>query len=399
VEEIKKIAEDLNAKLSENETAIKSVNDKIAEMGDVPSNLKEQLENLSAKNTELNGLIETQQKHLESVEASTKRVEEAKGFKSELNDNIDKIKSVQNGEASKVSFNAKSLSTKATMLHSSHTGDIVNDFRLPGVFDTPDRAQHIRQVMNTTSYNTETIRYVTESYTDNAGARAEGSAGSESNTAFTEQTANTKIISTYLTVSKESLSDIPFLFNHITNRGMKKIMLEEDDQVLNGTGASNTLTGITNSASAYSDSIADSTVQRFDVLAQAVTQAAVNEYRPNLILVHPTDYDLIAREKDGNEAYIVPNAMLGRDALSIYGANVMATTAMTSGDFLVGDFAMGATLGIREDVSVTITDSHASTFTAGLVTILIEERVALPIYRSDAFVWGDFANALALGSA
>lgn len=396
--ELKDLAKSINEKLDSVETQITEVKAKAGEQGEFTSNLKEQLTGLETKQAELLKQLETTQKSFDDFQASNKRVQ-GSDLKSELEANKEKLMAFKNGETSRVKFDLSSLSTKATMLHSSHTGDIVEDFRLSGVYDTPDRPQHIRQVMNTTSYSTEGIRYVTESWTDNAGTRAEGSAGSETSTALTEQTAPTKIISTYLTVSKESLADIPFLLNHLTTRGMKKIMLQEDDQVLNGSGSGNNLTGITNSATAYTDSLALSTVQRFDVLASACTQAVVNEYRPNLILVHPTDYDLIARSKDGQAGYIVPDAVLGAAPLTIYGARVMPTTAMTSGDFLVGDFNMGATLGIREDVSVTISDSHSTNFTAGLVTILIEERVALPIYRSDAFIWGDFATALAEASA
>lgn len=399
--ELKDLASTLNVKLDSIEGQIKSVEAKAAAQGQMSENLSTELKSLQEKQAETLKQIATQQAHLDEMDAATKRVKQV-GLKDELNKNIDKLKAYANGESGAFRVEMKmnkEFAQKSTMLHSTHTGDIVNDFRLPGVFDTPDRTAHIRQFMNTTSYSTETIRYVTESWTDNAGMRAEGSAGSESSTAFTEQTANTKIISTYLTVSRESLADISFMYNHITNRGMRKIMLEEDNQILYGAGTGNNLSGIYINSSAYSDSLADTRVNRYDVLASAVTQATVNEYKPNIILLHPTDYDLLVRSKDANGMYVNPNAFFNNQAVYIHGARVVANTAVASDDFFVGDFTMGATLGIREDVTIRSTDSHASNFTAGMVTILIEERVALPIYRTNAFIYGDMSNALALGSA
>jgi HK97 family phage major capsid protein len=392
--ELKDLANSLNAKLDGIETAMKTVEQKAASQGQMSENLEKELKGLAEKHTEISKMIEVQQKHIDAMEASNKRVKGGDSFVESITKNLDKIKAFQNGETSKVSFDVKS-----TMLNSTHSGDVGTQFRLPGVFDTPDRNQHIRQFMNVTAFNGNAIDYVTESWTDAVDTRAEGTAGSESSTVLTEATASSKIISTYLTVSKQSLSDIPYLMNHIQKRGMAKIMLKEDTQILNGSGAGNNVEGISVVASAYSDSLASSLVNRFDVLASAVTQATVNEYKPNLILLHPTDYDLLLRTKDSNGVYLFSNALMNNQPIYVHGARVVANTAVASDDFFVGDFAMGATLGIREDVNVSISDSHASTFTAGMVTILIEERIALPIYRTDAFIYGDMSNGLALGSA
>jgi len=399
--ELKDLAASLNVKLDSIEGQIKAAEAKATAQGQMSENLASEIKSLQEKQSETLKQIEAQQKHLDDMDAATKRVKQI-GLKDELNKNIDKLKAYANGETGAFKIDMKmnkEFAQKSTMLNSTHSGDIVNDFRLAGVFDTPDRVSHIRQFMNTTSFSTETIRYVTESWSDTAATRAEGSAGSESDTTFTEATANTKIISTYLTVSRESLSDLSFLYNHITNRGMRKIMLKEDQQILYGSGSGSQLSGISIVADAYTDSLASSLVSRYDVLASAVTQAKVNEYAPNVILLHPTDYDLLVRTKDSQGNYVNPNAFFNNQPIYIHGARVVANTAVSSDDFFVGDFAMGATLGIREDVTVRSTESHASNFTAGLVTILIEERVALPIYRSDAFIYGDMSNALALGSA
>ena len=393
----------LNTKMSGIETSIEAVKVKAKENGELSSGLKTELESLTAKfndtEKELKGLGAIQEQ-IDGLEVKMKQVrssDETKSkFELEIVQHMEGIKEFQGGKSSKFGFDVK-----ATMLNSVHSGDVQEQARLSGVFHTPDRVQHVRNVMKVSSFATETLRYVQETaYTDNVGERAEGSAiATESDFVLTEQTSTPSIISSFFNVSKESLSDIPYLMGHIQTRGMSKLMLEEDQQVLYGLGTGNELQGITVAGSAYSDSLADANVNRADVLASAVTQATVNEYAPNFIMLHPTDWDLLAREKDADGRYLFPNAFMAGSPMRIHGALVIANTAVTSGDFIVGDWTMGAELAIRSNATIEVSREHSTNFTTGLATVLIEERVALPIYRTNAFIFGDFATALAEGTA
>lgn len=67
---------------------------------------------------------------------------------------------------------------------------------------------------------------------------------------------------------------------------------------------------------------------------------------------------------------------------------------MTLGDFLTGAFKLGAQLFDRWDARVEVGYVNDD-FTKNLVTILAEERLALAVYRPEAFITGDFAAALA----
>lgn len=62
---------------------------------------------------------------------------------------------------------------------------------------------------------------------------------------------------------------------------------------------------------------------------------------------------------------------------------------MTLGSFLVGDFQRAAQIWDREDATVEVgyvTDQ----FTRNLFTILVEERLALTVYKPSGFVTGQF---------
>jgi HK97 family phage major capsid protein len=151
---------------------------------------------------------------------------------------------------------------------------------------------------------------------------------------------------------------------------------------------------------ATTDVLADSDVNRFDVLLMAVRQATVAEYVPNAIMIHPNDFFNMLVLKDDNGRYLMPDAVrFGASLPRIAGTPVVANTAITAGDFLVGDFANAAQLFDRQQSTIRFYESDQDNAVKGLVTVTINERVALPIYRPNAIVFGDFASALANGSA
>ena len=59
-----------------------------------------------------------------------------------------------------------------------------------------------------------------------------------------------------------------------------------------------------------------------------------------------------------------------------------------------GKFDMGAQIFDRMGARVEISTEDASNFRQNLVTILCEERLALAIYRPEAFVKGDFSDQI-----
>jgi len=84
----------------------------------------------------------------------------------------------------------------------------------------------------------------------------------------------------------------------------------------------------------------------------------------------------------------------GAEQPRIAGVPLIANTAVTTGDFLVGDFQMGAQLFDRQQSSIRFFEQDQDN-----AIVVASERLALAIYRPTAFVYGDFASALANGSA
>ena len=84
---------------------------------------------------------------------------------------------------------------------------------------------------------------------------------------------------------------------------------------------------------------------------------------------------------------------------TLWGLPVVATQSMASGKFLAGAFQLGAQIFDRMDAMVEISTEDDQNFRKNLVTVLAEERLALAVYRPEAFVKGDFAAAATAATA
>ncbi|MNW02387.1 Phage capsid family protein [compost metagenome] len=58
--------------------------------------------------------------------------------------------------------------------------------------------------------------------------------------------------------------------------------------------------------------------------------------------------------------------------------------------FLAGAFQMGAQVFDRWQARVEVATENEDDFVKNMVTVLAEERLALAVYRPEAFIYGDF---------
>jgi HK97 family phage major capsid protein len=63
---------------------------------------------------------------------------------------------------------------------------------------------------------------------------------------------------------------------------------------------------------------------------------------------------------------------------------------MPESQFLVGAFAMAAMIWDRNNSTVEISREHADFFVRNMAAILVEERLALTVFRNDALIYGGF---------
>lgn len=283
------------------------------------------------------------------------------------------------------------IATKAIVTTSTGAGVIAD--RQPGIITQPQRRLTVRDLIAPGRTASNLITYMKETgFTNSAAPVAENTLKPESTLTLAQSTAPVIKLAHFMKASTEILDDFPALQSYIDERLTYGLKLVEETQMLKGSGVGNNLNGIYTQATAYVAPITLTGNTRIDVLRLALLQAELAEYPSDGIVVHPTDWATIELLKDTQGRYIIGNPQ-GNLAPSLWGRPVVTTQAMTVDTFLVGAFRMGAQVFDRMMASVAVATENENDFIMNLVTILIEERLALVVNRPEAFVRGDITPA------
>lgn len=268
------------------------------------------------------------------------------------------------------------------------TDAVTQTTRIPGMIVPPQRAMTIRDLITAGTMDGNALEYVRETgFTNNAGMVAEGAKKPESALTFDSVTTSPKVIAHWIKASRQVLDDMPQLQSHIDGRLIYGLKLKEENQILNGDGTGQNLAGIIPQASAYAAPLTIANATRIDVLRLAMLQAVLAEYPASGFTLNPTDWAGIELTKSTDGQYIIGVPQSGTTP-TLWGLPVVQTQAITVGKFLTGAFAMGAQVFDRWQSRVELGYENDD-FTKNLVTILAEERLALAVYRPEAFVYGD----------
>jgi len=333
-----------------------------------------------------------------------RRSEAPEGRKSvgQLFTESDDLKSfLKSGGKGRVSVQVKAIVSALTTDADGSAGDLIVPQRIPGVFGLPQRRMTIRDLITAGRTGVNAIQYVKETgFTNNAATVTEtaGTAKAQSEIKFDIVTSSVTTIAHWILATKQILDDVPMLQSYIDGRLRYGLMYAEEAQLLNGGGTGTDLNGIYTQATAYSAPIiptAAGNMSKIDVLRLAILQASLAEYPANGIVMHPSDCADIELTKTEDGAYLFANPQNGSDP-RLWRLPVVETQAMTIDKFMTGAFQLGAQIFDREDANVEISTEDSDNFRKNLVTIRAEERLALAVYRPEAFIKGDFSDALAI---
>lgn len=388
------LASQVKAKFDSALDAVKSIADEAlgkAKSGEELTNsLKEKADDALLK---LNGLNEQMAELEQKMARGAKGGDDAQKSAGELFANDEKVKSFLAGDPSsgKVDVRMKATLTSLTTDAAGSVGDAIANTRLPGLLALPQRRLTVRDLLSQGQMDGNTLEYVKETgFVNNAAPVAEGAAKPSSDMKLDLVTTSAKVIAHWMKASKQVLSDISQLRSIIDQRLLYGLAYVEEAQLLNGDGTGQNLNGIIPQATAYSAPITLSSPTSIDMIRLMMLQAALAEYPATGVVLHPSDWAWIETLKDTTGRYIIGNPQ-GTINPTLWGLPVVATQAMTVDKVLVGAFKLGAQVFDRWDARVE-TGFVNDDFTKNLVTILAEERLALAVYRPEAFVYGDFGR-------
>lgn len=265
----------------------------------------------------------------------------------------------------------------------------------------------VRDLISVRQTESDTVEYVRQTTqlssaapvpeaTSAAAPTAPGTAGAlvlnagggykpEGSMAFEKVTATVKTIAEWVPATKRGLADASQLRGLIDDELRADLAEEEEDQILNGSGSGENLTGILQTSGIQTQAWTDdllTTIRKAKTKTRTVGRVAANG-----IVLNPEDAERLdlLRPIDGDGQFFGPGPFAAAGVRTVWGLPIVESEAIAAGTGLVGDYTK-AVLWDREQASITATDSHADFFIRNLVAILGEERVAFGVTRPKAFV-------------
>ncbi|KAB2712789.1 phage major capsid protein [Brucella intermedia] len=261
--------------------------------------------------------------------------------------------------------------------------------RVPGIIAPPNRQLTIRDLIAPGQTSAASVEFVKETgFTNSAAPVAEGTQKPKSDLTFDMETTPVRTLAHIFKASRQILDDAPGLASYINARGTYGLKFVEEGQLLNGDGTGQNLHGILPQASAFAPAFTPENETAIDRLRLAILQVILAEYPASGFVLHPTDWTKIELTKDLGGNYIVGNAQ-SPIGPSLWNLPVVQTQAISAGKFLTGAFNLGAQIFDRMGVEVLLSSENDKDFEINMFTIRIEERLALAVYRPEAFVTGD----------
>lgn len=195
-----------------------------------------------------------------------------------------------------------------------------------------------------------------------------------------------KIIAGITRVSRKALNDIPWLASFINNRLSNKLLNFEDAALINGNGV-NGIKGIIPSSVVYTPTkVAYNTI--FELIVDAMAKLRVKSFRPNAIAMNPLDYSDLLLYKTSTGEFNYPGLVFGginRDILHFHGLPIFQNAAIPVGKVIVADWNSFELL-VREGITFDISYEDADNFQRNLVTLRLEEEIALANYQPEGSI-------------
>jgi len=303
-------------------------------------------------------------------------------------ENADKLANLKKGETLRIDLKDMTFGNAFTTAGASVT------YVRPGIIELPKRKLHIRELLPGGGMgNKSTFDFVKEITGSGSpiAPTAEGALKPQFGLALTETSVRAQWIAGFMKMSVNLLDDVEGMTTFLQSRLPEKLLRVEDEQILDGNGVGSNLLGLQSVGNFTAGAAA--VTNRAETLVNAISQLENLDREANGILLNPADwYTLWLYKAATSGEYTLPVNLVERvgGQMFIAGVPVFRSTAERALDYLVGDWTMGANLITREPARVEFFREDGTNVQTNQITVRIEERIALPVYGNDYFIYGSF---------
>jgi HK97 family phage major capsid protein len=252
-----------------------------------------------------------------------------------------------------------------------------------------------RNVIPVFPTNSDVIKYVQFFKKDGGfGTVAAGDTKPQLDYTPTPQIAPVTKIAGYVTLQEEFLEDIAGAPAWLAAELPQAYLDQETYQIMKGDGTVNAGTG-TGLKGLYSQwataqTLPNGTVTSasndWDKLAAALSQVRRALRGTDAIWVSPEDYKELLINKGTTADYTYPIQADFGGILSIGGVPIYQHTVFNPGEGLAGDFRRGTAIFQKKAMTMKTSTEQGNNFINNLVTVLLEGRIALPVFFPEAFI-------------
>jgi HK97 family phage major capsid protein len=215
-----------------------------------------------------------------------------------------------------------------------------------------------------------------------SGEKPEGALGFQPDSALVIE------IAALLPVTTRALEDAPQM-EGIINEELRDDLAEElEDQIINGTGINDQLTGVLNTAGILTQVW---NTDLFTTTRQALTTLlTTGRAIPTAWLMNPSDWETFDLSRDNNGQFYWGGPMR-QGPPQLWGIPVVQSQLKTAGTAVLADWRK-AYLFDRRRTTIQVTNSHSDHFARNIVDFRASMRAAFALLRPSAFVEVDLTT-------
>jgi HK97 family phage major capsid protein len=277
------------------------------------------------------------------------------------------------------------------------TSGVLQIDRTPGITLEARQVLTVRDLLSARPTTMQVVDFVkVNTPMANAVPQVEASAKAENAVTFNSVSEKVRTIATWIPASKQILDDFTELMGFINSTLPYYVNLAEEIQLLSGDNTGENLHGLITQAAAFSTGLLSSSKgwNKIDIIGRAIQQiTTAKELDPTFVILHPNDWWEMRLTKDGFGRYILGDPQTNVRP-SLFGLDVVYTTSIANGTFLVGSGnSVASEIRDRMEMQVEFSTEHQDFFTKNLVAVRGEKRVVLVVKRPNSYITGSFTTS------